>query len=645
LRTTAGMSGSQRDRARQPDEGAPERARHWWSWVAASLGATVLAYLPLLGRGFQSEDFLLLRWLGDSPPWRAPWAGFGEPWLGISAVSFYRPLSTTVLALERAAFGGSVLPYDLVHLAVHLVNVLAVGGIARRLGVTTLGAGVAMCCFGLYPLSADAVAFIASFATLIGTGCALAVAWLFLDPRPTRLSWGGFGLAAAGAFASYESAAVLPCLLLLAALTASPSPSVGRQRWVAWGASGAMALAYFALRQALFGALLGGYDETAATLSAARLQELAGRAVACAARLTWPLSFGAPQVVRDLAIALAFVTSCVLPAWWGRRDARLSRRRVLQVAVIAILAVFAALAPFAFQPLVPGIGRYAYLATVPLALALGGVVHATSGAPRFKRWALAGLAPWGVAWAVALFQGVGAHRAAKDLAATVTSSLASTVAERGDGGPCFVEGTPWFVRRRGVPFASVARYGLNDSLGPPFREPRRGAIYPFSEGEIERSTDAGRVVRSMPGDCHLRWSPQGTVDGHPDGRWLQVGRAQAAELPALEAWLEPTGPLTLPHVRTASPQIRHRTLWLTWGNSTLVESTPAPTVAAATSDLPADFLQSMVHLYPGTPVYWRLEALATDGTIERASAWSTLPEPVVEMLRRPQKRSPSPRIQ
>ena len=50
----------------------------------------VLAYGLAWGRYFTSEDFLLVRFLGERPPWRDPglWT---ERWLGVTVVGFYRP--------------------------------------------------------------------------------------------------------------------------------------------------------------------------------------------------------------------------------------------------------------------------------------------------------------------------------------------------------------------------------------------------------------------------------------------------------------------------------------------------------------------------------------------------------------------------
>jgi multidrug efflux system membrane fusion protein len=103
------------------------------------VAAVVAVYAWALGRGFTSEDFLLLRVLGERPPWRDLAAAFTEPWLGITVVGFYRPLGTLALAAERALFGARPAGYLAVHVALHALNAVLVLWLARRM----LGGGPA----------------------------------------------------------------------------------------------------------------------------------------------------------------------------------------------------------------------------------------------------------------------------------------------------------------------------------------------------------------------------------------------------------------------------------------------------------------------------------------------------------------------
>src|ERR1700712_1564499 len=101
---------------------------------ALALACALLAfYGQALARPFTSEDFLLIRYLGENPPWRHLLAQLASPWLGISVVKFYRPVSTLLYGVEIAAFGGRPLGYNLVHLLLHGVNVALVWAVVRRL--------------------------------------------------------------------------------------------------------------------------------------------------------------------------------------------------------------------------------------------------------------------------------------------------------------------------------------------------------------------------------------------------------------------------------------------------------------------------------------------------------------------------------
>ena len=136
------------------------------------LPAVVLAfYGRVLGRGFTSEDFLLIRFLGENPPWRDLVSHFTAPWLGIYVVQFWRPVSTFLYSLEIAAFGARPAGYNVLHVLVHTVNALLVGAIAHRLGRRSRqpdGAAplTAALLFALFPLAPNAVIFGASFDAL-----------------------------------------------------------------------------------------------------------------------------------------------------------------------------------------------------------------------------------------------------------------------------------------------------------------------------------------------------------------------------------------------------------------------------------------------------------------------------------------------
>ena len=95
------------------------------------LAAVLAFYARALDRPFTSEDFLLIRFLGEHPPWRDLAAQLTSPWLGISVVKFYRPVATLLYGAEIAAFGGRPLGYNLAHVLVHLANAALVWTIGQ----------------------------------------------------------------------------------------------------------------------------------------------------------------------------------------------------------------------------------------------------------------------------------------------------------------------------------------------------------------------------------------------------------------------------------------------------------------------------------------------------------------------------------
>ena len=160
-------------------------------WPALTLVAAVAAlYGPATGRYFTSEDFLLLRVLRERPPWQDVLGTLAAPWLGVTIVKFYRPVATTIFALEGVWFGANPLPFNLVHVAVHVADAFLVAALAYRLqkrflvGTPDVRASwLAALLFAVYPLHPNAVLFAASFATVFATFFLLASAVLYCRYR------------------------------------------------------------------------------------------------------------------------------------------------------------------------------------------------------------------------------------------------------------------------------------------------------------------------------------------------------------------------------------------------------------------------------------------------------------------------------
>ena len=89
-----------------------------------------------------------------------PLAAFDHGWWqGVAEArgNEYRPLSTLALALEVGAFGAVPWRLRFLGLLLHLGICVAVFGLARRLGVSRVGAELAACLFALHPIHLEVV--------------------------------------------------------------------------------------------------------------------------------------------------------------------------------------------------------------------------------------------------------------------------------------------------------------------------------------------------------------------------------------------------------------------------------------------------------------------------------------------------------
>ena len=618
-----------------------------YGWLAGALVvvAVLLSYAPLLGRDFTSEDFLLIRLARQWPPWQDLGALLAGPWLGIEVVRFYRPVAQLLLGLEARWFGGEAAAYNLVHLAFHAANALLVHRLAARLLPGRWPAALAALLFALHPFHPNAVSFIASYATLFA-GTALfgsAVAWeAWRATSPTAGRYAAALLLYAAATACYEAAVALPLALLLWELlvpeAAGPAPAPLGRRMAATLPFFAVAGVYLLLRSALFGEVVAGYEATARRLSPAGWPQLAADALVSLQRLFHPeldpaVPGWAPVTILGLAASLPILLAVLRPPSW---------RRELGVWLFAWSWTAVFLAPFAFEPPVPANGRFAYLAAAGAALALGRLA-ATAWAGRRAAparaavsWlALALVVGVGALWVTELASAVGDMRRAGETARRVRSELAALAAAAPPGGPLLVANHPRFlVNASGVPLAQVLRYGLADSVAPPFDEAlgadtRRPRIYPLPEGPIDgaraaffdapESAGAGARIVSWDGEAEAFRS-------RPPRKARRVAGIAVTE----PGWLPSLGPWEVGY-RPVPGAARHRLVVLARGNPDVRELEPAAgrqTADLAVARVSPEFVRSMRRLYSGPtfggPVYWWIEARDAGGAlmaVSRARVW------------------------
>lgn len=204
----------------------PKVSQRVHALVALLLGILVVAgYAPILGLGFLSDDYALIRLTTlpglETVNWSTILGDFFSPLFQQS--HFYRPMYSLSFAVNYALFGTDPLGYHITNLILHLVTSffvylvaleLAPGG--RRLGVAVTAGAL----FALYPVHPEVVTWIAGRVDSI---CAMFyfpalyffLRWLRADGKlyPV-LSLAAFVLA----LLSKEMAVTLPGVLLLCAL-------------------------------------------------------------------------------------------------------------------------------------------------------------------------------------------------------------------------------------------------------------------------------------------------------------------------------------------------------------------------------------------------------------------------------------------
>ncbi|HEX2641699.1 MAG TPA: hypothetical protein VHU81_01825 [Thermoanaerobaculia bacterium] len=593
------------------------------------LTAVVLgAYAPSLRRPFTSEDFLLIRYLAEHPPWTEGWAAWAGPWLGISVVKFYRPLSTLLYALEVAAFGAHPFGYNLTHVLVHAANTVLVFWIARRIKVSRSvpppgegegrdrgedrrggGAEIAAFLFAIYPLHPNAVLFSASFATIFGAFFLLTA---FLAYQRFRDDTTGHGtawwtLSLAGflaALGSYEAAAVLPALLA-AYDHLRPGPRRQLARVPGYLPFFGVLGLYFLLRRAIFGVFVGGYEEYSTQLRslASHWRPWSADLATSIVKLHVP-SYGRWPGPGEAALWTLLIVGLPLALLL------LARRRLgpglLRVWLLAWAWILLNQVPFAFRPAVPGNGRYWYLAVIGVVLLFGVTFQALTALLPRRLHLLSWLA-FGAfvgTWGRLLVDNQAVYRDAGETAQRIQGELVRLGTAANAPPRLFLTRYPYFLENSlSVPVAQVYHYGVWDSVHPPF-VPQSIEVLPLPP---LRGPELLPLLAARPGAGIYRWDPETRTlrraivtkgIGFADVEVLYP--AAGAALPANpEAWWIEIRPAR------REPGGRFRLIVVARGNATVIDLAPEPTPAGTLrAPLPAEFIQSMDRLYGGEFLWW-----------------------------------------
>ncbi len=231
-------------------------------------------YLPTLSGGLLSDDYSVLDALGAwQKEGRLVSALAAKFYSGLDAPShYYRPLPMASFGVNYVLAAADPFAWRVTNLVLHLLAGLVVFAIAQRLGdaigrlETIFGPALAATVFLLFPTNVEAVAWVSGRYDLLATLFMLVTVWCFQRSRRWFDLWGVAAIAAAlCAFASKESAALLPVFVLAVAVAQrwreGAAAAIGRgvlaaAPWLILGAG------YFVLRAILFGSPFRVYPDT-----------------------------------------------------------------------------------------------------------------------------------------------------------------------------------------------------------------------------------------------------------------------------------------------------------------------------------------------------------------------------------------------
>jgi len=171
--------------------------------------AVVIVYHNALWASFFDDDY---QWLVGS------WSFHPAALVAFSTMThFYRPVIDVYFAVMTPLLRGSPILFHEASIVVHMVNVLVIFAIARRIGGTDVFAFAAALFFAVQPSDIDAIAWVGALAEAVGAlfGC-LSLLWFLRWREERRLSLRRLSLTAyALALLTHESSVMfLPVLFL-----------------------------------------------------------------------------------------------------------------------------------------------------------------------------------------------------------------------------------------------------------------------------------------------------------------------------------------------------------------------------------------------------------------------------------------------
>jgi Flp pilus assembly protein TadD len=288
----------------------------WLTWAGA------------LGNGFAWDDRQLVV---ENASLTAPGAwidafrqDFWESELTAGRSSYYRPLVTWSYIADRAQHGLDPRGFHATNLLIHFAAVLLLWRLLRDWGLDTARATLGAAWFGVHPVLAECVAWVAGRTDPIAT-VFLLITWIADVRRDRAIGRWGARLALAAALASKEIAVVGPLVAVIADVGVRPWREAVRRRADLF----AILAAYFGVRAAVLGSPVssGGLQFPAEVLAAAPLHFIGLTLLPGTGRVEYGLGLPFAAIAASAAVGAVIVAGLGLAA--KRSSDPLLRRLVL----------------------------------------------------------------------------------------------------------------------------------------------------------------------------------------------------------------------------------------------------------------------------------------------------------------------------
>lgn len=280
--------------AAEPNDDLRIRSGHKGLFVV--LAITFAVYIPSLFSYFQQDDWGHL--VTVTQPGFNPWS-FGR-W-------FYRPLFLAAFGGLYKAFGLNATAWHIVELLLHMVNVVLVYYLIKRLKFSRIGATAGALAFGVFPLSTNAAAWLSAISGVGATTLCLVAAHIVLSDRIPVLLRGVLctALWAPALFLKEESASMIVILPFLPIFT---STKRSRREWIVWFASCLLMVGALSIFVHFEGQCHQTYGNPKAQVSLAIIRR-------ASLMLLWPTSMGIPIAAASKIWMVAILALFALRLW------------------------------------------------------------------------------------------------------------------------------------------------------------------------------------------------------------------------------------------------------------------------------------------------------------------------------------------